>query len=139
MNKDTLSWIHYFYATVTASVLAYVTSMDMGDKNENDESSAIDMLPDFGSNEETEVYEEPQEQEVFEEAEAEAEAEVYEEPQEEEVFEEPQEEVYQEPSNTMEPPVAQPINTVTSSNGGKLKKNKTKNKKNKNNKTRNRK
>jgi hypothetical protein len=125
MNKDTLSWIHYFYATVTASVLAYVTSMDMGDKNDNDESSAIDMLPDFGSNEETEVYEEPQEQEVFEEAE------VYEEPQEQE---EPV-----EPSNTMEPPVAQPINTFSSSNGGKLKKNKTKNKKNKNNKTRNRK
>jgi hypothetical protein len=135
MNKDTLSWIHYFYATVTASVLAYVTSMDMGDKNDNDESSAIDMLPDFGSNEETEVYEEPQEQEVFEEAEAE----VYEEPQEEEVFEEPQEEVYQEPSRISELPVAEPVNTVTSSNGGKLKKNKTKNKKNKNNKTRNRK
>src|SRR6056300_125577 len=126
MNKDTLSWIHYFYATVTASVLAYVTSMDMGDKNDNDESSAIDMLPDFGSNEETEVYEEPQEQEVFEEAEAE----VYEEPQEEEVFEEPQEEVYQEPSRISELPVAEPVNTVTSSNGGKLKKNKTKNKKN---------
>jgi len=135
MNKDTLSWIHYFYATVTASVLAYVTSMDMGDKNDNDESSAIDMLPNFGSNEETEVYEEPQEQEVFEEAEAE----VYEEPQEEEVFEEPQEEVYQEPSRISELPVAEPVNTVTSSNGGKLKKNKTKNKKNKNNKTRNRK
>lgn len=109
--------------------------MDMGDKNDNDESSAIDMLPDFGSNEETEVYEEPQEQEVFEEAEAE----VYEEPQEEEVFEEPQEEVYQEPSRISELPVAEPVNTVTSSNGGKLKKNKTKNKKNKNNKTRNRK
>jgi len=135
MNKDTLSWIHYFYATVTASVLAYVTSMDMGDKNDNDESSAIDMLPNFGSNEETEVYEEPQEQEVFEEVEAE----VYEEPQEEEVFEEPQEEVYQEPSRISELPVAEPVNTVTSSNGGKLKKNKTKNKKNKNNKTRNRK
>jgi len=135
MNKDTLSWIHYFYATVTASVLAYVTSMDMGDKNDNDESSAIDMLPNFGSNEETEVYEEPQEQEVFEEVEAE----VYEEPQEEEVFEEPQEEVYQEPSRISELPVAEPVNTVTSSNGRKLKKNKTKNKKNKNNKTRNRK
>ena len=135
MNKDTLSWIHYFYATVTASVLAYVTSMDMGDKNDdNDEPSAIDMLPNIGSNEETEVYEEPQEQEVFEEAE------VYEEPQEAEVYEEPQEqEEPVEPSNTMEPPVAQPINTFSSSNGGKLKKNKTKNKKNKNNKTRNRK
>src|SRR6056300_324255 len=129
MNKDTLSWIHYFYATVTASVLAYVTSMDMGDKNDNDESSAIDMLPNFGSNEETEVYEEPQEQEVFEEAEAEVyeepqEEEVFEEPQEEEVFEEPQEEVYQEPSRISELPVAEPVNTVTSSNGGKLKKNK---------------
>lgn len=132
MNKDTISWIHYFYATVTASVLAYVTSMDMGDKNEN-ESSAIDMLPNIGSNEEsqeqevfeeTEVYEEPEEQEVFEEA---------------EVYEEPQEEVYEEPSSISELPVAQPINTFSSSNGGKLKKNKTINKKNKNNKTRNRK
>lgn len=132
MNKDTISWIHYFYATVTASVLAYVTSMDMGDKNEN-ESSAIDMLPNIGSNEdsqeqevfeETEVYEEPEEQEVSEEA---------------EVYEEPQEEVYEEPSSISELPVAEPVNTVTSSNGGKLKQNKTKNKqpKRKNNKTRN--
>lgn len=130
MNKDTLSWIHYFYATVTASVLAYVTSMDIdGESSNNDETSAIDMLPNIMSNEETEapqeVYEEPQE-------------EVYEEPQEE-VYEEPQEEVYEEPSSISELPVAEPINTVTSSNGGKLKKNKTKNKKNKNNKTRNRK
>ena len=137
MNKNTISWIHYMYVTVTASVLAYVTSMDMGDKNEN-EPSAIDMLPNIMSTEETqeEVYEEPQEEEVFEEPQEE---EVYEEPQEEEVFEEPQEEVYQESSRISELPVAEPVNTVTSSNGGKLKKNKTKNKKSKNNKTHNRK
>jgi len=42
MNKNTISWTHYIYATITASVLAYVTAMD---KSKEIDDSAINMLP----------------------------------------------------------------------------------------------
>ena len=43
MNKNYISWIHYAYITITATVLAYVTVMDTP-SNSSDES-AVDMLP----------------------------------------------------------------------------------------------
>ena len=42
MNKENLSWIHYAYITITASVLAYVTYADNGTE---ESTSALDMLP----------------------------------------------------------------------------------------------
>ncbi|MGA1047285.1 MAG: hypothetical protein ACO3UU_04695 [Minisyncoccia bacterium] len=43
MNKNYISWIHYAYITITATVLAYVTVMDTP-SNSSDES-AVNMLP----------------------------------------------------------------------------------------------
>jgi hypothetical protein len=44
MNKNIISWTHYVYVTITASVLAYVTVMDSYSDDEPEES-AISMLP----------------------------------------------------------------------------------------------
>jgi len=44
MNKNIISWTHYIYVTITASVLAYVTVMDSSSDDEPEES-AISMLP----------------------------------------------------------------------------------------------
>jgi hypothetical protein len=59
MNKTIISWSHYLYATITASVLAYVTVMDSS--KESDES-AISMLPNLDTSirpEEPVTVEEP--------------------------------------------------------------------------------
>jgi hypothetical protein len=55
MNKTIISWSHYLYATITASVLAYVTVMD---SSKDSDDSAISMLPniDFSIKTEEPVY-----------------------------------------------------------------------------------
>ena len=51
MNKNTISWTHYIYATITATVLAYVTVMESSnDVNE----SATSMLPNIDNSDKTE-------------------------------------------------------------------------------------
>ena len=126
MNKNNISWIHYIYATITASVLAYVTAMDYSDK-QADDTSAVDMLPPiFNENENEDENEDENE---------------------------PPSDLYQDnyqldnssidDAVDYEPPIAYPIesNSDESKNGGKLKKKKTKSKyiTPKNNKTRSRK
>ena len=125
MNKTIISWTHYIYATITSSVLAYVTVMDSTTSEEED--SAINMLPSISDSQSPEVEElvEPElvEPELVEPELVEAE------PIEPELVE------------------AEPINREKTqqsqygSSGGKLKKNKTKtnNKNKKVNKTRGRK
>jgi len=127
MNKNTISWLHYAYATITASVLAYVTAMDTNGSQMN-EDNAVDMLPTFNSNEE--INNEPIEDSLEDNS-----------PFEEDI---PVSNNSIEDKFTMpEPVIAEPIVTEPSEfalpKGGKLKKNKTKNKqpKRKNNKTRN--
>ena len=64
MNKNTISWTHYIYATITASVLAYVTAMD---KSKEIDDSAINMLPtidNFTEEEEEEVEEENEDESI---------------------------------------------------------------------------
>ena len=97
MNKTIISWTHYIYVTITASVLAYVTVMDSSDE---DEDSAINMLSniDATSNSQSQEDDEPIEEEL-----------VNEEPIEAELVEEI-------PSQQ----------SKSGSSGGKLKKNKTK-------------
>ena len=97
MNKTIISWTHYIYVTITASVLAYVTVMDSSNE---DEDSAINMLSniDATSNSQSQEDEEPIEEEL-----------VNEEPIEAELVEEI-------PSQQ----------SKSGSSGGKLKKNKTK-------------
>jgi hypothetical protein len=134
MNKNNISWIHYIYATITASVLAYVTAMDYSDK-QADDTSAVDMLPPiFNENENEDENENENENENEDEN-------------------EPPSDLYQDNSQLdnssidnavdYEPPIAYPIesNSDESKNGGKLKKKKTKSKyiTPKNNKTRSRK
>ena len=128
MNKTIISWTHYIYATITSSVLAYVTVMD-STTSEEEEDSAINMLPSISNSQSPEVEElvevEPElvEPELVEPELVEAE------PIEPELVE------------------AEPINREKTqqsqygSSGGKLKKNKTKtnNKNKKVNKTRGRK
>ena len=63
MNKNTISWTHYIYATITASVLAYVTAMD---KSKEIDDSAINMLPTIDN------YTEEEDEEVEEENEDES-------------------------------------------------------------------
>lgn len=60
MNKNIISWTHYIYVTITASVLAYVTVMDSSSDDEPEES-AISMLPSIDN---TPVEAEPVEAEV---------------------------------------------------------------------------
>lgn len=132
MNKNNISWIHYIYATITASVLAYVTAMDYSDK-QADDTSAVDMLPPiFNENENEDKDENENENEN-----------------------EPPSDLYQDNSQLdnssiydavdYEPPIAYPIESNSDEsnikNGGKLKKKKTKSKyiTPKNNKTRSRK
>ena len=119
MNKTIISWTHYIYATITSSVLAYVTVMD---STTSEEDSAINMLPSISNSQSPEV-EELVEAESIEPELVEAE------PIEPELVE------------------AEPIDREKTqqsqygSSGGKLKKNKTKtnNKNKKANKTRSRK
>ena len=59
MNKNTISWTHYIYATITASVLAYVTAMD---KSKEIDDSAINMLPTIDNYTEEEEEEEVEEE-----------------------------------------------------------------------------
>ena len=99
MNKNIISWTHYIYVTITASVLAYVTVMDSSSDAEPEES-AISMLPSIDN---TPAEPEPVEAEVVEAEPVEAEV-VEAEPVEAEVVK---------------------VNSVDSS-GGKLNKNKTK-------------
>ena len=47
MNKNTISWTHYIYATITASVLAYVTVMDTS--KESDDSATNPTSREFSS------------------------------------------------------------------------------------------
>ena len=107
MNKTIISWTHYIYVTITASVLAYVTVMDSSDE---DEDSAINMLSniDATSNSQSQEDDEPIEEELVNEEPIEAEL-VIEEPIEAELVEEI-------PSQQ----------SKSGSSGGKLKKNKTK-------------
>ena len=107
MNKTIISWTHYIYVTITASVLAYVTVMDSSDE---DEDSAINMLSniDATSNSQSPEDEEQIEAELVNEEPIEAEL-VQEEPIEAELVE--------------EIPTQQ---SKSGSSGGKLKKNKTK-------------
>ena len=55
MNKTIISWSHYLYATITASVLAYVTVMD---SSKDSDDSAISMLPNIDNSVEPEPVEE---------------------------------------------------------------------------------
>jgi hypothetical protein len=117
MNKTIISWTHYIYVTITASVLAYVTVMDSSDE---DEDSAINMLSniDATSNSQSPEDEEQIEAELVNEEPIEAEL-VQEEPIEAEL-------VQEEP---IEAELVEEIPTQQSksgSSGGKLKKNKTK-------------
>ena len=80
MNKNIISWTHYIYVTITASVLAYVTVMDSSSDDEPEES-AISMLPSIDNTpaepvEAVPVESEPVEVEVGEAEPVEAEAEM---------------------------------------------------------------
>ena len=117
MNKTIISWTHYIYVTITASVLAYVTVMDSSDEEDD---SAINMLSniDTTSNSQSPEDEEQIEAELVNEEPIEAEL-VIEEPIEAEL-------VQEEP---IEAELVEEIPTQQSksgSSGGKLKKNKTK-------------
>lgn len=59
MNKNYISWIHYAYITITATVLAYVTVMDTP-SNSSDES-AVNMLPTINEPEPEQELEQEQE------------------------------------------------------------------------------
>ena len=78
MNKNIISWTHYIYATITASVLAYVTVMDSSKESDD---SATSMLPNIDNYTEEEEEEEslPEEEEEEEEEESLPEEEVEEE------------------------------------------------------------
>ena len=58
MNTNIISWTHYIYATITASVLAYVTVMDSSKESDD---SATSMLPNIDNYTEEESL--PQEEE----------------------------------------------------------------------------
>jgi len=125
MNKTIISWTHYVYVTITASVLAYVTVMDSTTSEEED--SAINMLPNIDTipNSQSPDIDELVEPEIVE-------AEIV----EPEIVE--AELVNEEPIKNDAEPKQQ---SLFGSSGGKLKKNKTKtnNKNKKVNKTRGRK
>ena len=135
MNKTIISWTHYVYVTITASVLAYVTVMDSSSSSEED--SAINMLPNIDtiSNSQSPDVDEILEPEIVEEETVEpeiVEAEIV----EPEIVE--AELVNEESIKNDAEPKQQ---SQSGSSGGKLKKNKTKtnNKNKKANKTRGRK
>lgn len=108
MNKNIISWTHYVYVTITASVLAYVTVMDSSSDDEPEES-AISMLPSIANT--------PAEPEPVEPEPVEAEPEPVE-PEPEPV------EAEAEPIEVVEAEVVKSDSVGTS--GGKLKKKKTK-------------
>ena len=58
MNKNIISWTHYIYATITASVLAYVTVMDSSTESDD---SATSMLPNIDNSSNNNVEEEDDE------------------------------------------------------------------------------
>jgi hypothetical protein len=110
MNKNIISWTHYVYVTITASVLAYVTVMDSYSDDEPEES-AISMLPSIDN-----IPAEPEPEPVEPEP-VEAEPEPVE-PEPEPV------EAEAEPIEVVEAEVVKSDSVGTS--GGKLKKKKTK-------------
>ena len=119
MNKNTISWTHYIYATITASVLAYVTVMDTSKESDD---SATNMLPNIDNSSNNNVDDEEEEEE--------AEEEEYEEPSTPEEEAEPS--TPEEESTTQEPsiPIAEPVESeqkpLFGSSRRKLKKNNTK-------------
>lgn len=115
MNKTIISWSHYLYATITASVLAYVTVMD---SSKDSDDSAISMLPNIDNSVEPEPVEEPEP-----------------EPVEESVPEPVEESVPVAVAEPVSVPVAEPVKeSQVGSSRKKLKNNKTKtSKKNSNN------
>lgn len=121
MNKNTISWIHYAYATITASVLAYVTVMD-SDDTQSESDNAVSMLPSFDND--SQEKDDKNIEEVL--------------PKEPELYEDeiPSAQVF----NNEEPVIAEPVSNEDY-RGGKLKRKNTKIKhmKLKNNKTRSRK
>tara|TARA_B110000879_G_scaffold52496_1_gene74509 strand:+ start:10331 stop:10702 length:372 start_codon:yes stop_codon:yes gene_type:complete len=108
MNKNIISWTHYIYATITASVLAYVTVMDSSTESDD---SATSMLPNIDN-----YTEEEEEEESLPEEEEEEEA--------EESL--PEEEVEEEESLPIAEPVEPEQKPLFGSSRRKLKKNKTK-------------
>ena len=118
MNKNTISWTHYIYATITASVLAYVTVMDTSKESDD---SATNMLPNIDNSSNNNVDDEEEEEEVE-----------YEEPSAPEEEEEAEPSAPEEESTTQEPsiPIAEPVESeqkpLFGSSRRKLKKNNTK-------------
>jgi len=118
MNKNTISWTHYIYATITASVLAYVTVMDTSKESDD---SATNMLPNIDNSSNNNVDDEEEEEE-----------EEYEEPSAPEEEEEAEPSAPEEESTTQEPsiPIAEPVESeqkpLFGSSRRKLKKNNTK-------------
>lgn len=109
MNKNIISWTHYIYATITASVLAYVTVMDSSKESDD---SATSMLPNIDNYTEEEEEESLPEEEEEEEEEAEESL--------------PEEEVEEEESLPIAEPVEPEQKPLFGSSRRKLKKNKTK-------------
>jgi len=109
MNKNIISWTHYIYATITASVLAYVTVMDSSTESDD---SATSMLPNIDNYTEEEEEESLPEEEEEEEEEAEESL--------------PEEEVEEEESLPIAEPVEPEQKPLFGSSRRKLKKNKTK-------------
>lgn len=115
MNKNTISWTHYIYATITASVLAYVTVMDTSKESDD---SATNMLPNIDNSSNNNVDDEEEEE--------------YEEPSAPEEEEEAEPSAPEEESTTQEPsiPIAEPVESeqkpLFGSSRRKLKKNNTK-------------
>jgi len=128
MNKENLSWIHYAYITITASVLAYVTYADNGTE---ESTSALDMLPNntLFNESQNSPMDIPVATEVTENS-PEPEVEIAPEP-EVEIAPEPEVEIAPE----LEVATESKINNV---NGGKLKNTRTNNKKYKKKQTRSR-
>lgn len=120
MNKTIISWSHYLYATITASVLAYVTVMD---SSKDSDDSAISMLPNIDNSVEPEPVEEST---PVAEPEPVPEPEPVEEPEEESI-------AVAEPVSV---PVAEPVKeSQVGSSRKKLKNNKTKTSKKNSNST----
>ena len=59
MNTNIISWTHYIYATITASVLAYVTVMDTSKESDD---SATSMLPNIDNSSNNNVDNEDEEE-----------------------------------------------------------------------------
>jgi len=118
MNKNIISWTHYIYATITASVLAYVTVMDSSKESDD---SATSMLPNIDNYTEEESL--PQQEEEEGEGEGEGEESL---PQEEEEGEGEESIPAEEESLPIAEPVEPEQKPLFGSSRRKLKKNKTK-------------